>query len=90
MFFDPYAYDLTTSAGRPTLPGAGAALAADVLLDVPAEAQDALWQGLTEAVDGALDLWERLPAGGRRTRRPSPSSTRASHNSIPPICAVRR
>lgn len=55
MLFDPYAYDLTTSVGQTPLP--------DPLLEAPADAQAALWQGLLEAVEGALDLWERLPAG---------------------------
>ncbi len=54
MLFDPYAYDLTSSARQPT---------ADALLSVPADIRAVLWQGLTEAVDGALDLWERLPLG---------------------------
>ncbi len=61
MLFDPYAYDLTL-ADRPT-PAPGAALAADTLLAVPAQARDLLRHGLTEAVAGALDLWERLPCG---------------------------
>ncbi|HLW03913.1 MAG TPA: hypothetical protein VKT82_35020 [Ktedonobacterales bacterium] len=58
MLFDPYAYDLTISAGQP-------ALADDPLLEVPDAARADLWKGLTEAVEGALDLWDLLPAGGR-------------------------
>ncbi len=58
MLFDPYAYDLLASA---TLPAS--ALPDDALLDVPQAARDILWHGLAEAVAGAVDLWERLPAG---------------------------
>lgn len=72
MLFDPYAYDLTTSAGPSPLPGAGlqapaaaGASLADALLEVPQEAQDVLWQGLVQAVDGALDLWDRTPPARR-------------------------
>lgn len=62
MLFDPYTYDLTSAVRQPA-PAAGATLAADLLLEVPEEARALLRQGLTEAVSGALDLWERLPAG---------------------------
>ena len=48
MLFDPYAYDLATSAPAAPLPGG--ALAAEALLEVPAEARAMLWQGLMEAV----------------------------------------
>jgi hypothetical protein len=71
MLFDPYTYDLT-SAHQPE--PSGAALAADALLAVPAGARDVLRQGLTEAVEGALDLWERVPCG---------------HQAAPPPCAVQ-
>ena len=69
MLFDPYTYDLTTSARQPSQPGAGArgaALAADVLLEVPQQARSVLWHGLTSAVSGALDVWERTPSGRQR------------------------
>ena len=55
MLFDPYAYDLTTSANRPPLP--------DALLDVPHDARAVLWHGLTQAVAGAVEVWERTPPG---------------------------
>jgi hypothetical protein len=58
MLFDPYASDLKLSTGQP-LP----AQADDLLLEVPQAARTALWQGLAEAVDGALDLWEYRPTG---------------------------
>ena len=60
MLFDPYTYDLTISAGQ-AVPAP--ALADDPLLEVPNAARADLWQGLTEAVEGTLDLWELLPAG---------------------------
>lgn len=69
MLFDPYAYDLATSAPGP-LPGA--ALAAEALLEVPDEARATLWQGLMDAVGGALDLWEQLPSGVQREPPPFP------------------
>jgi hypothetical protein len=69
MSFDPYAYGLShliipPPAGRPTR-------AAEPLLAVPEAARRWLWRGLLEAVDGALDLWERTPPG---QRQPSPFS----------------
>jgi hypothetical protein len=67
MLFDPYTYDLTTS-NKPS------PLDADALLAVPLDARDVLWEGLTEAVEGALDLWERLPCG---------------HQAALPPCAVQ-
>jgi hypothetical protein len=60
MLFDPYAYDLARSA-RQGARSSGAALAEAALLEVPPEARALLWQGLREAVSGAVDLWERLP-----------------------------
>ncbi len=65
MLFDPYTYDLTISAGQPA-----PALADDPLLEVPSAARAVLWQGLLEAVAGAVDLWERLPCGHQAA--PSP------------------
>lgn len=61
MLFDPYAYDLARSA-RHDAPSSAAALAEAALLEVPQEARALLWQGLREAVSGAIDLWERLPS----------------------------
>ncbi len=61
MLFDPYTYDLTISA-RQAAPAA--ALPSDeALLAAPAAVRDLLWQGLTEAVAGALDVWVFTPAG---------------------------
>ena len=64
MLFDPYTYDLTLSSAQPP------ALGVDALLAVPEAARDVLWKGLTDAVDGALDLWERLPSGHRAALPP--------------------
>jgi hypothetical protein len=64
MLFDPYAYDLARSA-RQSAPMSGAALAEVALLEVPQEARQMLWQGLSEAVSGSLDLWEQTPAARR-------------------------
>ena len=61
MLFDPYAYDLARSARQSPPPGV--VLATEALLEVPQEARAVLWQGLTQAVSGALEVWERLPAG---------------------------
>jgi len=69
MLFDPYTYDWRSTAGQ-ALP-AEEALAGDPLLEVPADPRPLLWRGLTEAVEGALDLWDRLPPG----RRSAPLST---------------
>ncbi len=57
MLFDPYAYDLARSARlRAPSSGAGAALAEMALLEVPQEARALLWQGLSDAVSGTVDL----------------------------------
>jgi hypothetical protein len=72
MLFDPYMYDLTTPANQPAQPEA--ALATDDLLAVPARLRGWLWQGLTRAVAGTLDLWECLPSG---------------HQAAPPLFAVQ-
>jgi hypothetical protein len=61
MSFDPYALDVSTAARRPTTRPAGA----DDLLAVPQEAQRILSRALMRAIEGALDLWERTPAGHR-------------------------
>jgi hypothetical protein len=71
MSFDPYAYDLAHPITPPPPPAGGQALAAKSLLAVPEAARRWLWRGLLEAVDGALDLWERTPPG---QRQPSPFS----------------
>lgn len=63
MLFDPYGYDLRSTAAQ-AVP-AEAAQANDPLLEVPAEARQMLWHGLTEAVTGAVDLWEQTPPGRR-------------------------
>ena len=63
MLFDPYAHDLATAARQPRLPGD--TLTTSALLAVPTEARTLLWHGLTEAVAGALDLWEQTPPGHR-------------------------
>ncbi|HEY7346845.1 MAG TPA: hypothetical protein VH599_00905 [Ktedonobacterales bacterium] len=60
MSFDPYAFDL--SAARQSAPLAALSLA-DEFVEVPEEAQTALHRGLTAAIEGALDLWERTPSG---------------------------
>jgi hypothetical protein len=61
--FDPYAYDLNRPA-LAALPPAEALLGR-ALLSVPSEARGVLWHGLRNAVEGALDLWERTPPGAR-------------------------
>lgn len=61
MVFDPYGYDLNRAARKPQV----AAVAARALLAVPLEARYFLWQGLTRAVEGTLDLWERTSQGAR-------------------------
>jgi hypothetical protein len=62
MVFDPYGYDLSHQQPQPSDD-----LAAQVLLGVPQEARDVLWRGLRDAVEQAVDLWERTPAGVKRT-----------------------
>ncbi len=64
MLFDPYAFDRKTSARRLLLPGATPEDAA--LLEVPLEARKVLCPGLCDAVEGALDAWERTPPGVKR------------------------
>ncbi len=54
MLFDPYAVDVARSARTE-----------EALLAVPEEARGVLWCGLTEAVAGALELWEQTPPGAR-------------------------
>ncbi len=61
MLFDPYGYDLNRPAALPPAD----ALLGQALLAVPSEARGVLWRGLRQAAQGALDLWERTPAGAR-------------------------
>jgi hypothetical protein len=63
MLFDPYAYDLAAAARQ--LPSPAAAAVAEYLLEVPEEARATLWHGLMQAIEGALDLWERTPPARR-------------------------
>jgi hypothetical protein len=67
MVFDPYGYDLTIAARQTPL-----TTMLGVLPGVPSQAQFWLWQGLTRAIEGALDLWERTPAGHKA---PAPAFT---------------
>ncbi len=62
MLFDPYTYDLTRQTQPPAQPGTAWAAS---LLAVPMEARALLWRGLTDAVAGAIDLWECTPPGHR-------------------------
>jgi hypothetical protein len=64
MVFDPYGYDLATSAGPQGQPGA--ALPAEALQPMPQAAQHILWRGLTAAVEDTLNLWENTPPGVKR------------------------
>ena len=64
MVFDPYGYDLNRPS-QPALPPADALLVG-ALLGVPQEARSLLLDGLRNAVEGALDAWERTPPGVRR------------------------
>jgi hypothetical protein len=63
MVFDPYGYDLARSAQQ-------RAQAAQTVPPLPPEAHAIFWRGLRVAVEEALDLWERTPAGARREPPP--------------------
>jgi hypothetical protein len=68
MPFDPYAFDRKTLAGRRLLPDTTPL--ADTLADMPQRARKALCDGLRDAVEGALDAWERTSPGVKREPLP--------------------